>query len=225
MVGDDDQSIYAWRGASIANLHNLRNDYPKLRVIKLEQNYRSSQRILKVANHLINHNTKVFEKKLWSDTASAMRSASMQRGRRARGRKRGDEADRAQVRASCPLCRLRDPVPQQPPVARFRRTAACPAFPYTVSGGTSFFDRAEIKDIIAYLRLIANPDDDPALSAHHHAQARHRQHHAGEARQLCRRAAHQPVRGCLRTRHPARVPAAPVRGADAVLELDQPHPG
>ena len=67
VVGDDDQSIYAWRGASIENLHNLRSDYPKLRIIKLEQNYRSSQRILKVANHLINHNTKVFDKKLWSD--------------------------------------------------------------------------------------------------------------------------------------------------------------
>src|SRR5450759_1648753 len=67
VVGDDDQAIYAWRGASIENLHNLRNDYANLRVIKLEQNYRSSQRILKVANHLINHNTKVFEKNLWSD--------------------------------------------------------------------------------------------------------------------------------------------------------------
>ena len=66
-VGDDDQAIYAWRGASVENLHKLRDDYAKLRVIKLEQNYRSSQRILKVANHLINHNTKVFEKNLWSD--------------------------------------------------------------------------------------------------------------------------------------------------------------
>ncbi len=164
VVGDDDQSIYAWRGASIENLHNLRNDYPGLRVIKLEQNYRSSQRILKVANHLINHNTKVFEKKLWSDhgigdpiriyaarddeheaESVVMRLMSHKFEHRTRF------ADYAILYRSNHLSRA------------FEEQLRAQRVPYTVSGGTSFFDRAEIKDITAYLRLIANPDDDPAF--------------------------------------------------------------
>ncbi len=164
VVGDDDQSIYAWRGASIENLHNLRNDYPRLRVIKLEQNYRSSQRILKVANHLINHNTKVFEKKLWSDhgigdpiriyaarddeheaESVVMRLMSHKFEHRTRF------ADYAILYRSNHLSRA------------FEEQLRAQRVPYTVSGGTSFFDRAEIKDITAYLRLIANPDDDPAF--------------------------------------------------------------
>ena len=66
-VGDDDQSIYAWRGASTANIQNLQKDYPNLRVVKLEQNYRSSKRILQSANYLIKNNTKLFDKNLWSE--------------------------------------------------------------------------------------------------------------------------------------------------------------
>jgi ATP-dependent DNA helicase Rep len=66
-VGDDDQAIYGWRGADIANLRGLPRDYPNLKVIKLEQNYRSTVRILKAANALISHNEKLFDKKLWSD--------------------------------------------------------------------------------------------------------------------------------------------------------------
>ncbi|MFZ2301020.1 MAG: UvrD-helicase domain-containing protein [Gallionella sp.] len=164
VVGDDDQAIYAWRGASIENLHNLRNDYPKLRVIKLEQNYRSSQRILKVANNLINHNTKVFEKKLWSDhgigdpiriyaarddeheaESVVMKLVSHKFEHRTRF------ADYAILYRSNHLSRA------------FEEQLRAQRMPYTVSGGTSFFERAEIKDITAYLRLIANPDDDPAF--------------------------------------------------------------
>ena len=66
-VGDDDQSIYAWRGANVENLRLLRDEFPRLEVIKLEQNYRSTVRILESANHLIAHNPKLFEKKLWSE--------------------------------------------------------------------------------------------------------------------------------------------------------------
>jgi len=164
VVGDDDQSIYAWRGASIENLHNLRNDYAKLRVIKLEQNYRSSQRILRVANHLINHNTKVFEKRLWSDhgigdpiriyaarddeheaESVVMKLMSHKFEHRTRF------ADYAILYRSNHLSRA------------FEEQLRAQRVPYTVSGGTSFFERAEIKDITAYLRLIANPDDDPAF--------------------------------------------------------------
>jgi ATP-dependent DNA helicase Rep len=164
VVGDDDQSIYAWRGASIANLHNLRDDYANLHIIKLEQNYRSSQRILKVANHLINHNTKVFEKKLWSDhgigdpiriyaarddeheaESVVMKLMAHKFEHRTRF------ADYAILYRSNHLSRT------------FEEQLRAQRVPYTVSGGKSFFDRAEIKDITAYLRLIANPDDDPAF--------------------------------------------------------------
>ncbi|MDO8263666.1 MAG: UvrD-helicase domain-containing protein [Gallionella sp.] len=164
VVGDDDQSIYAWRGASIENLHNLRKDYPNLHVVKLEQNYRSSQRILKVANHLINHNTKVFEKNLWSDhgigdpiriyaarddeheaESVVMKLMSHKFEHRTRF------ADYAILYRSNHLSRA------------FEEQLRAQRVPYTVSGGTSFFDRAEIKDITSYLRLIANPDDDPAF--------------------------------------------------------------
>jgi ATP-dependent DNA helicase Rep len=164
VVGDDDQSIYAWRGASIENLHNLRNDYPKLRVIKLEQNYRSSQRILKVANHLINHNTKVFEKKLWSDhgIGDAIRIYAA----------RDDEHEAESVVMKLMSHKFEHRTKYSDYAILYRSNHLSRAFeeqlrsqrvPYTVSGGTSFFDRAEIKDITAYLRLIANPDDDPAF--------------------------------------------------------------
>jgi ATP-dependent DNA helicase Rep len=164
VVGDDDQSIYAWRGASIENLHNLRNDYPKLRVIKLEQNYRSSQRILKVANHLINHNTKVFEKKLWSDhgIGDPIRIYAA----------RDDEHEAESVVMKLMAHKFEHRTRFSDYAILYRSNHLSRAFeeqlraqrvPYTVSGGTSFFDRAEIKDITAYLRLIANPDDDPAF--------------------------------------------------------------
>ena len=164
VVGDDDQSIYAWRGASIANLHNLRDDYPNLRVIKLEQNYRSSQRILKVANHLINHNTKVFEKKLWSDhgIGDPIRIYAA----------RDDEHEAESVVMKLMAHKFEHRTKYSDYAILYRSNHLSRAFeeqlraqrvPYTVSGGTSFFDRAEIKDITAYLRLIANPDDDPAF--------------------------------------------------------------
>ena len=164
VVGDDDQSIYAWRGASIENLHNLRNDYAKLRVIKLEQNYRSSQRILRVANHLINHNTKVFEKRLWSDhgIGDPIRIYAA----------RDDEHEAESVVMKLMSHKFEHRTKYSDYAILYRSNHLSRAFeeqlraqrvPYTVSGGTSFFERAEIKDITAYLRLIANPDDDPAF--------------------------------------------------------------
>jgi ATP-dependent DNA helicase Rep len=164
VVGDDDQAIYAWRGASIENLHKLRDDYPKLRVIKLEQNYRSSQRILKVANHLINHNTKMFEKKLWSDhgIGDPIRIYAA----------RDDEHEAESVVMKLMAHKFEHHTRFADYAILYRSNHLSRAFeeqlrsqrvPYTVSGGTSFFERAEIKDITAYLRLIANPDDDPAF--------------------------------------------------------------
>jgi len=164
VVGDDDQSIYAWRGASIANLRKLNDDNANLRVIKLEQNYRSSQRILKVANHLINHNTKVFEKKLWSDhgIGDAIRIYAA----------RDDEHEAESVVLKLMAHKFEHRTRFSDYAILYRSNHQSRAFeeqlrsqhvPYTVSGGTSFFERAEIKDITAYLRLIANPDDDPAF--------------------------------------------------------------
>ncbi len=163
-VGDDDQAIYAWRGASIENLHNLRHDYSNLRVIKLEQNYRSSQRILKVANHLINHNTKVFEKNLWSDhgIGDPIRIYAA----------RDDENEAESVVMRLMAHKFEHQASYSDYAILYRSNYLSRAFeeqlrtqrvPYTVSGGTSFFDRPEIKDITSYLRLIANPDDDPAF--------------------------------------------------------------
>ena len=163
-VGDDDQAIYAWRGASVENLHQLRHDYTNLRVIKLEQNYRSSQRILIVANHLINCNTKVFEKKLWSDhgIGDPIRIYV--------ARDDDNEAESVVMRLMSHKFEYRTNFSDYAILYRSNHLSRVieshlrdQRVPYTVSGGTSFFDRAEIKDIIAYLRLIANPDDDPAF--------------------------------------------------------------
>jgi len=163
-VGDDDQAIYAWRGASTANLSNLQKDYPSLQVIKLEQNYRSSQRILHSANQLIKHNTKLFEKKLWSEhgpgdpvrvfAAKDEENEAESVVLRLLAHKfehRTRFADYAILYRSNHLSRV------------FEQQLRTHKVPYTVSGGTSFFDHAEIKDLTAYLRLIANPDDDPAF--------------------------------------------------------------
>jgi len=163
-VGDDDQAIYAWRGASTANLQNLQNDHPTLRVIKLEQNYRSSQRILTCANQVISNNTKLFEKKLWSDHGpgelirvfaakddSHEAESVVMRLLAHKFENRTRFSDYAILYRSNHLSRVLEEQLREQKI------------PYTVSGGTSFFDRAEIKDLTAYLRLIANSDDDPAF--------------------------------------------------------------
>lgn len=163
-VGDDDQAIYAWRGATIENLAKLTTDYPNLKLIKLEQNYRSVQRILAAANQVIEKNPKLFEKKLWSDlgvgepiVVSAMDGEE-------------HEAESIAMKISA---------------SRFERQAQWKDFailyrgnhqsrileqalrnlkiPYTIAGGQSFFDKAEVRDILAYLRLLANDEDDPAF--------------------------------------------------------------
>jgi ATP-dependent DNA helicase Rep len=164
VVGDDDQAIYAWRGASAANLHNLQSDYPALRVVKLEQNYRSSQRILQSANHLIRNNAKLFEKNLWSEhgPGDPIRVFA--------ARDDEDEAESIVLRLLAHKFECRTRFSDYAILYRsnhlsriFEEQLRAQNVPYTVSGGTSFFERTEIKDIVAYLRLIANPDDDPAF--------------------------------------------------------------
>jgi ATP-dependent DNA helicase Rep len=163
-VGDDDQAIYAWRGATIENLRQLTEDYPQLKVIKLEQNYRSTLRILQAANRLIENNPKLFPKTLWSDHGpgepivispmaddehEAEQVAMMLSGHRFERRaKYGDYA--VLYRSNFQARILEQALRRQ-------------KIPYILSGGQSFFERAEIKDVIAYLRLLVNSDDDPAF--------------------------------------------------------------
>jgi len=163
-VGDDDQAIYAWRGASVENLRTLQTDFPDLKVIKLEQNYRSTTRILQAANAVISNNPKLFEKSLWSEhgLGEPIKVLSMP----------NDEAEAQQVAIMISSERFQRKNKWSDYAILYRgnhqarvieQALRQERIPYTISGGQSFFDKAEIKDIIAYLRLIANEDDDPAF--------------------------------------------------------------
>ncbi|HEY6132707.1 MAG TPA: UvrD-helicase domain-containing protein [Rubrivivax sp.] len=164
-VGDDDQSIYGWRGATIENLKRLPQDYPKLKVIALEQNYRSTGNILRAANHVIAKNPKVFEKKLWSEFGDGAPVAVVEcdgeehEAERAVTRIKALQAAGGQVKPSDFAILYR--ANHQARVFEQKLRAAM--IPYKVSGGQSFFDRAEIKDLCAWLRLLVNQDDDPAF--------------------------------------------------------------
>ncbi|TAM06637.1 MAG: ATP-dependent DNA helicase Rep [Paraburkholderia sp.] len=163
-VGDDDQAIYGWRGATLENLAQLGRDFPKLHVVKLEQNYRSTVRILTAANNVIANNPKLFEKKLWSEhgmgdsiTVTPCNDEE-------------HEAESVVFRLSAHKFERRAQFRDYAILYRgnfqariFEQVLRRERIPYVLSGGQSFFDKAEIKDLCAYLRLIANPDDDPAF--------------------------------------------------------------
>ena len=163
-VGDDDQAIYAWRGATIENLRQLQVDFPDLKVIKLEQNYRSSTRILQAANAVISNNPKLFEKQLWSDhgLGDPVKVLAMADDEQ--------EAEQVAIMISAHKFERRAKFSDYAVLYRGNHQARVieqalrkERIPYTISGGQSFFDRAEIKDIVSYLRLVANGDDDPAF--------------------------------------------------------------
>ncbi len=163
-VGDDDQAIYAWRGADVENLRRLQTDWPQLKTIPLTQNYRSSQRILQAANAVIQNNPRLHEKNLWSELGLGDPIEIVQ------CRDDRHEAETVAMRISAHKfeCRTRHAdyavLYRGNHQARLSEEALREArIPYQISGGQSFFDRAEIKDLIAYLRLIANQDDDPAF--------------------------------------------------------------
>ena len=163
-VGDDDQSIYSWRGARPENLAALQDDYPNLRLVKLEQNYRSTERILRVANALIGHNPHVFDKRLWSSLGlgQEIRVSPCSHGQ--------DEAE--WVVADLMTRHYQSGAKLGDFAILYRSNFQSRVFeqalrerkiPYRISGGKSFFDRPEIKDVLAYLRLLVNPDDDTAF--------------------------------------------------------------
>jgi len=164
-VGDDDQSIYGWRGATIENLKRLPEEFPNLKVIPLEQNYRSTSAILRAANEVIGGNPKIFPKKLWSDLGEG------EPVRIAECDSEDHEAERAVARIQA--LRAQDPRIKLSDFAILYRTnfqarpfeqkLRAAQIAYKVSGGQSFFDRAEIKDLCGWLRLLVNQDDDPAF--------------------------------------------------------------
>ena len=164
VVGDDDQSIYAWRGARPENLRELGADYPTLKIVKLETNYRSTGTILNAANALIANNPHLYEKTLRSALGEGERI-------RVLGVEDGDhEAERIGAEILDLVHRKRVPHAEIAVLyrgnhqsRRLERALAEMRIPYKVSGGTAWFDRAEIKDLLAYLRLLANPVDDAAF--------------------------------------------------------------
>ncbi len=163
VVGDDDQSIYGWRGADIRNILEFQKDFPEAKVVKLEQNYRSTKTILEAANSVIKNNSNRMEKELWTEG---------NKGDKIRFAAAGDEREEAAW-----ICehirRLKNrKVPYGQMAVLYRMHAQSrvleemlmrAGIPYRVYGGTRFYDRKEIKDALAYLRLMINPDDDVAL--------------------------------------------------------------
>jgi len=172
-VGDDDQSIYGWRGATLDNLKRLPQDYPSLKVIPLEQNYRSTSAILRAANHVIATNPKLFQKTLWSDLGEGEPVKLMECDNEEH------EAERSVARFQALQAALLANHPGDPArtdwsnfailyranhqARPFEQALRKANIPYKVSGGQSFFDKAEIKDLCAWLRLLLNNDDDPAF--------------------------------------------------------------
>ncbi|WP_330926129.1 DNA helicase Rep [Candidatus Sororendozoicomonas aggregata] len=164
VVGDDDQSIYAWRGARPENLVQLEDDYPNLKVIKLEQNYRSTSRILKAANTLIANNPHVFDKSLWSELGMGDEIRVI--------KCRNDEMECERIATEILTHKLRLGTRYKDYAVLYRGNFQSRLLemklqhhqvPYHINGGTSFFARSEVKDMMAYLRLLVNPDDDNAF--------------------------------------------------------------
>ena len=164
VVGDDDQSIYAWRGARPENLAELQADFPSLKVVKLEQNYRSTGRILKVANQLIANNPHEFSKALWSDKAfgEPVRVISC----------RNEDAEAERIATEILQFQLQNEAEFRDFAILYRSNHQARLMelklqsykvPYKMSGGQSFFSRTEVKDIMAYLKILLNPADDNAF--------------------------------------------------------------
>jgi len=163
VVGDDDQSIYRWRGADRRNILDFRQHFPAAHIIKLEQNYRSTKRILRVANAVVGHNVDREPKSLWTDNDEGTPITVVCCE---------DERDEADVVIKAMLMLVEAGYQRSDIALLYRVHAQSRVFeealrfanvPYRVIGGLRFYDRAEVKDLLAYLRVIHNPDDDVSL--------------------------------------------------------------
>ena len=163
-VGDDDQSIYAWRGANPENIEQLGRDFPSLRVVKLEQNYRCARRILRAANKLIANNPHTHPKQLWSEHVEGEPLRVFEC--------KDSEHEAERVADEILFLAQKHKAPWSDFAILFRgnfqsrvleKQLQLRRVPYHLSGGTAFLDRQEVKDALAWLRLIANPDDDSAF--------------------------------------------------------------
>ena len=164
VVGDDDQSIYGWRGAEIANLLHLEDHFPGIRVIKLEQNYRSNNTILKAANAVIRHNPLRKDKTLWSSKGEGPLIQLMVF--------ETEEAEAQAVAEGIEVQRLSKRIPWNHQAILFRTNLQArpletalrqSKIAYRLVGSQSYFDRREVKDILAFLVALINPDDDISL--------------------------------------------------------------
>lgn len=163
-VGDDDQSIYGWRGAEISNIINFRKDFPQAKVIKLEQNYRSTGNILNVSNILISYNNQRYGKKLWTSEAG---------GENVYVKRKVSDSEEAEFVVGEIARRIKEEGASPKDFAVLVRLNALTnkieerlnlyAIPYKVYGGMKFFDRKEIKDVLAYVKAIVNPKDSEAM--------------------------------------------------------------
>jgi ATP-dependent DNA helicase Rep len=208
-VGDDDQSIYAWRGANPENLQQMGRDYPALEIIKLEQNYRCSNRVLRAANALIANNPHEHLKKLWSDQADGERIRVWEC--------RNSEHEAEKVAAEIAFVAQSRNVPWSDFCILFRgnfqsrpleKAMQLLRIPYHLTGGTMFLERQEVKDTLAWLRLLVNPDDDTAFMRGAVAQARCRCRHAGQAGRTGAGKGHADGAGRRGDRRPAAAAAA-----------------
>jgi superfamily I DNA/RNA helicase len=164
VVGDDDQSIYGWRGAEISNLLDMEKHFPAVKVVKLEQNYRSTNTILHAANAVIKHNVRRRGKQLWSQKGDGPRIQLQTFS--------DDEAEARTVAGEIEFARLSQRIPWADQAILFRTNAQSRPLEtalrqagvrYHLIGGQSFFDRREIRDFLAYLKMFVNPNDDVSL--------------------------------------------------------------
>ena len=165
VVGDDDQSIYGWRGADIRNILDFEKDFPDATVIKLEQNYRSTANILDAANQIIAHNEGRKEKELWTEDGDGRKRLPCTPRRTSATRRPGSASASASCSAaarptaaspSCTVC--------TPSAAYWKKRSCARAFPIMCTAARDFYDRREVRDVLAYLRVIQNPADDISLS-------------------------------------------------------------
>jgi DNA helicase-2/ATP-dependent DNA helicase PcrA len=164
VVGDDAQSIYAFRGATIQNILQFQKDYDDVKIVKLEQNYRSTQNIINAANEIIKNNKGQIPKNLWTDNAEGEKIRLV--------RSMTDNDEGKYVADTIQEQKLRNHFRNNEFAILYRTNAQSRAFeeslrrmniPYTIFGGISFYQRKEIKDFVAYLRVIVNPNDEEAL--------------------------------------------------------------